>query len=252
MMRPVSTRPELKLAGQSAIVTGGTRGIGAAISRALLEAEVRVAAIYGRDDAAAQAWAKQLGNPSGQLSLHRLDISDYAAVERFFSGFSEPLHILVNCAAIRHDALFGLMDKDAWSRVIDVDLSGAFNVCRFAVRAMLGERYGRIVNLTSPSARISLAGQSNYAAAKAGVVAMTRTIALEMAGRGITANCVCPGLVQTDLIRDLPEDRLEALRASVPMKRFGTPDEIAAAVMFLVSPAASYVTGAMLDVTGGI
>jgi 3-oxoacyl-[acyl-carrier protein] reductase len=243
---------QFKLSGQSAIVTGGTRGIGAAISRALIEAGVRVAAVYARDDAAAQSWAAKLGAPEGQLSLHRLDISDYSAVELLFSSLVEPLHIVVNCAAIRRDSLLGLMDKNAWDEVIDVNLSGAFNVCKFAVRAMLENRYGRIVNITSPSARTSLAGQSNYAAAKAGVVAMTRTLALEVARRGITVNCVCPGLTQTDFIRDLPDERVQALRESVPMKRFATPDEIAAAVMFLVTPAASYVTASTLDVTGGI
>lgn len=242
----------MKLSGQFAIVAGGTRGIGSAISRALLDADVQVAAIYARDDVSAQNWAAQVDAPAGRLSLHRLDVSDHELVERFFSELAKPPHILVNCAAIRRDSLLGLMDKANWDDVISVDLSGAFNLCKFALRAMLDHRYGRIVNLTSPSARCCLAGQSNYAAAKAGVVAMTRTLALEVAGRNITANCVCPGLVQTDLIRDVPERQLNALRESVPMKRFGTPEEIAAAVIFLASPEASYITGAVLDVTGGV
>lgn len=239
----------MTLSGQTAMVTGGTRGIGAAVSEALLAAGVRVRAIYARNDEAALAWSAAF--PPERLSIHKVDIADHAAVEQLFASLGRELHILINCAAIRDDSLLGLMSETAWRSVIDVDLTGAFNVCKFAVRAMVGARYGRIVNITSPSARLPLPGQSNYGAAKAGVIAMTRTLAAEVARRGITANCVCPGLVKTDLIGDLTEAQMANLLSVVPMKRMGTPEEIAAAVMFLVSPAASYVTGAVLDVTGG-
>jgi len=240
------------LSGQTAIVTGGTRGIGAAISRALLADGARVLAVYARDDGAARAFAASCGDAAARLSLHRADVSDGGAVQQLFGQLTDGLQIVVNNAGVRQDALVGMMPEEGWSRVLAVNLTGAFLVCKQAVRAMMPARYGRIVNIVSPSGRDGLAGQGNYAAAKAGVVALSRSLALEVATRGITVNCVMSGLVLTDLIRELPEEKLASLKAGIPLQRFGQPDEIAAAVRFLASREASYITGTVLEVTGGL
>jgi 3-oxoacyl-[acyl-carrier protein] reductase len=240
------------LFGQRAIVTGGTRGIGAAISRALLAAGARVHATYVGDEQAARALAAACAEHGERLSLHRFDVARAEEVEAFFASLDGSLEILVNNAAVRRDSLLGMMSGEDWDRVLAVDLGGVFHTCKLAVRRMLGARYGRIVNVGSPSGLSGLAGQANYAAAKAGVLALTRTLALETATRGITVNCVTPGLVLTGLTAELAPERLAALEAGVPMKRFGAPEEIAAAVLFLVSRDASYVTGANLMVTGGL
>lgn len=240
------------LGGQRALVTGGTRGIGAAISRALLAAGAEVHASHVADDEAAGAFAASCGELRARLTIHRFDLADAEAIARCFAALPGPLQILVNNAAVRSDALLGMMPSAEWERVLAVDLTAAFHTCKLAVRMMMTARYGRIVNLCSPSGLLGLAGQANYAAAKAGLLALSRSLARETATRGITVNCVTPGLVLTDLIRGLPPARLEALKAEVPMKRFGEPEEIAAAVLFLCSREASYVTGANLSVAGGL
>lgn len=242
------------LSGQTAIVTGGTRGIGAAISIALLRAGARVLATFNTGQEAADAFSQRCDSEGlgERLSLHAFDVADAEAVARFYGEIEGGLEILVNNGGIRQDALLGLMSREAWERVMAVNLTGTFNMCKLGVRAMMAARYGRIVNITSPSGRFGFAGQSNYAASKAGVVALTRSLAREVAPRGITVNCVSPGFVLTDLIRDLPEQKLATLRAEVPMKRFGEPEEVASAVLFLVSGDATYITGAVLPVTGGI
>jgi 3-oxoacyl-[acyl-carrier protein] reductase len=246
-------RVRFDLHGQVAVVTGGTRGIGAAITRALLGSGARVHATYVANEDAALALRSALpGSEAERLGLHRFDVADADAVQAFFAGLDGPLHILVNNAGIRRDGLLGLMSRESWERVLAVNLEGAFHTCKAAVRIMMTARYGRIVNIASPSGILGLAGQANYAAAKAGLVALTRSLALEVAKRGITANCVTPGYVETDLLSGLPENRLEAMRAEVPAGRFGRPEEIAAAVLFLASPEASYITGSNLMVSGGI
>jgi 3-oxoacyl-[acyl-carrier protein] reductase len=252
----VEAMKAIDLTDQTAVVTGGTRGIGAAISRAMLAAGARVLATYHTGTEQAQRFAARCEQELGaadRLSLHSFDVADSEAVARFFGELSSGgLEILVNNSGTRQDALLGLMSQQAWERVLAVNLTGAFNMCKLAVRAMMPARYGRIVSITSPSGRLGFAGQSNYAAAKSGLVALTRSLAREVARRGITVNCVCPGFVLTDLIKDLPQEKLDAFKADVPMGRFGEPDEVAAAVLFLASRQASYITGAVLDVTGGI
>jgi 3-oxoacyl-[acyl-carrier protein] reductase len=240
------------LTGQIAIVTGGTRGIGAAISRSLLEAGARVIATYLKNEDEARGFSQACEPFAERLLLRSFDVADPEAVQHFFADVQGPLHILVNNAGVRRDALVGMMSRESWDRVIAVNLSGAFFMCKHAVRAMLGQRYGRIVNIISPSGSRGVPGQANYAAAKAGLVGLTRCLAQEVAMKGITVNCVCPGFVLTDMLRDLPEEKLAALRAEVPLKRFGLPEEIAAAVLFLVSQEATYITGATLPVTGGV
>jgi 3-oxoacyl-[acyl-carrier protein] reductase len=249
---PTPGAARFDLSGQVAVVTGGTRGIGAAITRALLASGARVLATYVANQQAAEELRDSLDPEQVErLGLHRFDVADPEAVRAFFAGL-DTLHIMVNNAAIRRDGPLGLMSLESWQRVLAVNLEGAFHTCKAAVRAMMAHRYGRIINIASPSGLWGLAGQANYAAAKAGLIALTRSLALEVASRGITANCVTPGYVETELLAGLPEKRLAEMRAEVPMARFGRPEEIAAAVLFLASAEASYITGANLMVSGGI
>ncbi len=238
--------------GQSVIVTGGTRGIGRAVSEAFLASGAAVTALYAGNDEAANAFADEAGE---RLAVAKCDVSDIDVVEAFFKEFREKhdtLHVLVNSAGIRRDSVLAMMSGEDWQRVLDVNLTGAYNMCKFAVQMMMGERYGRIINITSPCGRFGFEGQANYAASKAGLVAMTRSLSKETAKRKITANCVSPGFVSTELIADLPEELAAEYRKMVPLKRFAEPSEIAHSVLFLATDAASYITGATLDVTGGL
>ncbi len=244
---------KLDLKGYNAIVTGGTRGIGLAISEALLENGVSVTAIYASNDTAAQAMAEKWKDH--QLALQKLDISNYHEVEAFFEKFDkehDSLELLVNNAGIRRDSVLGMMPKNDWDKVIDINLTGTFNMSKFALMKMLQNKFGRIITITSPSGALGFAGQANYAASKAGQVALSKSLAKEAARRSITVNCVSPGFIDTDLIADLPEEMLKAYKKQVPLGRFGKPAEIAAAVLFLASREAAYITGSVLEVTGGI
>jgi len=239
--------------GQTALVTGGTRSIGRAISEALLRAGAKVIATYVGNDEAAQAFRAEIGGD--RLELAKFDVADYAAVEAFFQGYAEKhgkLDILVNNSGIRRDSVLAMMNRDDWDRVLDINLGGVFNMCRFAVREMMTARYGRIVNITSPSGKFGFEGQCNYAASKAGMVALSRSLCKEVAKRGITVNCVSPGFIETDLIADLPPELVKEYKAGVPVKRFGKPEEVAYAVLSLCAKEASYITGATLEVTGGL
>lgn len=242
-------------AGQTAIVTGGTRGIGRAISRAFLAAGARVVATYVGNDEAAQSLREEAPDGADRLELAKFDIGDYAAVEGFFRDFDRThssLEILVNCAGIRRDAVVGMMPYEDWRRVLEVNLTGTYAMSKLAVHRMMQQRYGRVVSITSPSGRLGFEGQANYAASKAGQVAFTKSLSKEVAKRGITVNCVSPGFIETEFIGDLTPDQAKAYRRSVPLRRFGRPEEVASAVLFLACRAAAYVTGATLDVTGGL
>jgi len=241
------------LNGYKVIVTGGTRGIGKAVTGAFLEMGAAVTAVYASNDAAAEALLDEWkGRP---LTVEKLDIADYAAVEAFFDAYdkrNDSLEVLVNNAGIRRDSVLGMMPKDDWDKVIDVNLSGTFNMSKFALMKMLQNKFGRIITITSPSGKLGFAGQANYAASKAGQVALAKSLAKEAARRNITSNCVSPGFIDTELIADLPEEMVKAYRKQVPVGRFGKTEEVAAAVLFLASREASYVTGTVLEVTGGL
>jgi 3-oxoacyl-[acyl-carrier protein] reductase len=242
-------------AGQTAIVTGGTRGIGRSITESFLKSGARVVATYTSNDAAAEQLKRDNSEFADRVDVRKCDASVYAQVEEFYSYVDkqyESFEILVNNAGIRKDAVLAMMREMEWHDVINVNLSGVFYMCKFGVMSLMRKRYGRIINITSPSGKFGFEGQSNYAAAKAGVVALTKSLSKETARRGITVNCVSPGFIETDLIQDLPEDLRKSYVAQVPLRRFGKPEEVAACVLFLASREASYVTGSTLEVTGGL
>lgn len=247
--------PEPSFTDQVVVVTGGTRGIGAAISAAFLQNGACVHATYSGNVEAAETFARAHTGMPGSLTLHKFDVGDYTAAEAFFSSLDKTagrIDILVNNAGIRRDAVVGMMPAEDWAAVIRVNLTGTYTMSKLAVMRMSRQRYGRIISITSPSGETGFEGQGNYAASKAGQVAFSRSLSKEVAKRKITVNCVSPGFIDTDLIADLPPEQTAAYKKSVPMKRFGTPAEVAQAVLFLASEKAAYITGETLHVTGGL
>lgn len=241
--------------GQTAIVTGGTRGIGAAVSAAFLQAGAQVLATYAGNQSAAEQFAQSQGKLADKLRLHRFDVADYEQVNSFFESFDkqhEQLDIMVNCAGIRQDAVVAMMPPQAWRQVLQVNLDGAFNMAKLASLRMLQKRYGRIIFVTSPVGRLGFAGQANYAASKAGLLAMCKSMSKELARRKITVNCVSPGFIDTDFIADLSAEQLKAYKDMVPMRRFGQPAEVADAVLYLASAQAAYASGIELELSGGL
>jgi len=238
--------------GKIVIVTGGTSGIGGAVTTAFLDAGAEVTAIYGGNDKKADTFKSTAGD---KCEVVKLDVSDYSAVESFFKTFAEnhdKLDIVVNSAGIRRDGIVGMMKEEDWNAVIDVNLTGTFNICKFAVLEMMKKRYGRIINITSPAGKYGFEGQANYSASKSAQVAFTKSLSKEIAKRKITVNAVSPGFIDTDFISDLSDEVRKAYEKSVPLKRFGKPQEVSPAVLFLASDEASYITGSVLEVTGGL
>lgn len=242
--------------GRSVIVTGGTRGIGKAVAEAFLAAGAEVTSLYGGNDKAARAMVESLPDDQrARFTIAKVDVADYAACEAFMGAWEskhEALDILVNNAGIRRDGVVGMMSADDWNAVIDVNLTGTFNLSKLAVRNMMRKRYGRIINMTSPIGVFAFAGQANYAASKAGQVALTKSLAKEVASRKITVNCVSPGFIDTDFIADLPDEQRAAYQKQVPMRRFGTAAEVADCVLYLSGEKAAYISGAVLEITGGL
>ncbi|MBN2713634.1 MAG: 3-oxoacyl-ACP reductase FabG [Planctomycetes bacterium] len=240
---------------QTVIVTGGTRGIGRAVSESFLKAGAKVVATYGGNTEAAEKFVAEQGEAKDRSFIEKFDVADYGSVETFFKTFGEKygtLQILVNNAGIRRDSVLAMMKQEDWQRVIDTNLGGVFNMCKFGVQEMMTERYGRIINITSPSGKFGFEGQCNYASSKAGMVALTKSLSKEVAKRKITVNCVSPGYIDTELLSDLPEDLVKEYKKSVPVKRFGTPEEVAHAILFLAAKESAYITGATIEVTGGL
>jgi len=245
--------------GRRTVISGATRGIGKAIAKAFLEAGATVIGVYGSNRKAAdsfiQEWEENALFKENRLFLHQCDISDDSSVFKLFNGIEQQfdtIDILVNNAGIRRDAVLAMMQSDDWNRVIDVNLTGTFNMSKQAVLLMMKQKYGRIIHITSPMAHMGFAGQTNYAASKAGQIGMMRSLSKETAKRKITVNCVSPGFIDTDLLEGLTADQLTQYKKLVPMKRFGKPDEVAAAVLFLAGEQASYISGTVLEVTGGL
>jgi 3-oxoacyl-[acyl-carrier protein] reductase len=235
-----------------ALVTGGSRGLGAAIARGLAEDGWPVGVNYRSDQAGADRVVSEIEAAGGQAVAVAGDVTDPDAPDRIWdaleSRFEVPVLVLVNNAGIARDDLVASLGEEEWAQVLDTDLTAAFRLIRRALRGMLRARAGRIVNIASVAGLRANPGQSNYSAAKAGLIALTRTAAVEVARRGITINAVAPGLIQTEMTADLSEDVV----GFIPAKRMGTPEEVAACVRFLASDQASYVTGAVLTVDGGL
>ena len=240
--------------GQNVIVTGGTRGIGRGIAEAFLKEGANVLVTYGGNKQAADNFVEENAEYAGNISVASFDVADYPQVENFFDNNMpfDKIDVLVNNAGIRKDNIVGMLPIEDWQQVLDVNLTGTFNMCKHSVMKMSRARYGRIVNITSPCSHFGFAGQSNYAASKAGQIGLTRSLSKEVAKRGITVNCVSPGFIGTELIADLPEELAKSYKAQVPMKRFGKTEEVAECVLFLAGKGASYVTGTVLEVTGGL
>ena len=244
-----------KFESQHVIVTGGTRGIGAGITESFLKAGATVIATYTGNDQAAQAFKEKHCLYGDKLVLKKFNVANTTEVESFFAEYEKSfpsLEILVNNAGIRRDNIVASMTENEWDSVIDTNLKGTYNMTRFAVLAMMKNRYGRIVNMSSVGGKLGLPGQANYAASKAGQIAMSLSISKEVAKRNITINNVCPGFIETELLKDLPEEQVKDYKSQVPMKRFGKVEEVAHAVLFFSSKEASYITGATLDIAGGL
>lgn len=241
----------LDLGGQVAVVTGGSRGIGRAVVEELAGAGARIA-IVARHADGARAAAEALGQGTVGLGA---DVSDAAQVDAAFSEIEEslgPIDILVNNAGLTRDGLLARMSEDDWSSVIDTNLKGAFHTMKRVSRRMMKRRKGRIINITSIVGLIGNRGQANYAASKAGLLGLTKSIARELASRNVLVNAVAPGFIETDMTRDLTEAQREALAGQIPLGRLGTGADVARTVLFLSSDLSGYITGQVLVVDGGM
>jgi len=240
---------------QHVIVTGGTRGIGAGITEAFLKSGATVIATYSGNDEAALNFKERLSLYGEKLVLKKFNVANTNEVENFFKDYEtlfSSLEVVVNNAGIRRDNIMAGMSENEWDSVLDTNLKGTYNMTKFAVLQMMKNRYGRIINMSSIGGKLGLPGQANYAASKAGQIALSLSVSKEVAKRNITINNVCPGFIETELIADLPEDQIKEYKSQVPMKRFGKVEEVAHAVLFFASKEASYITGATLDIAGGL
>jgi 3-oxoacyl-[acyl-carrier protein] reductase len=242
-----------QFSGQVALVTGASRGIGRAIAMELAARGVKVIGT-ATSESGAQAIGEALAAHPGSRGI-ALNVNDAAGVEAAIDAIVKEhgaLHVVVNNAGITRDTLSMRMKDDDWDAVIDTNLKAVFRVSRAAIKPMMKQRYGRIVNITSVVGASGNPGQANYAAAKAGVAGMTRSLARELGSRGITVNCVAPGFIETDMTKALSEAQTTALKAQIPLGRLGQASDIAHAVAFLASPQAGYITGTEMHVNGGM
>ncbi len=243
--------PTIDLTGRVALVTGSTRGIGLAIARALHAAGSKVA-IHGRDLSRANTIAAELGQGACGVAC---DVADAAQVERAVTEAEAalgPITVLVNNAGITRDNLLVRMSDAEWNDVLGANLTGAFHTMRVVAKGMMKRKAGRIINLTSVVGLFGNKGQANYAASKAGLIGLTKSVAKEYASRNVLVNCVAPGYIQTEMTAALPPEASAALLSAIPLGRFGHPEEIAGVVLFLASDLARYITGHVLVVDGGM
>ncbi|MDQ3388627.1 MAG: 3-oxoacyl-ACP reductase FabG [Gemmatimonadota bacterium] len=242
----------MELRGQVAVVTGGSRGIGFAIARELAEAGARVA-VVARDGARAESAATEL--PGEGHRGYPCDVAVSEAVGTLVKRVEEEMgavDVLVNNAGVTRDNLLMRLKDEDWDAVLDTNLRGAFNTIRAASRGMMKRRSGRIVNVSSVVGITGNKGQANYAASKAGLIGLTKSVAKELASRGVLVNAVAPGYIETDMTSELPESARAALRSQIALERLGTPEDIAPVVRFLAGPGARYITGQVLVVDGGM
>lgn len=234
---------------KTAVVTGGTRGIGLAITQQLKAAGYQVAALYAGNEAAAEAVRKDLG-----VLCLKADVGDFEAVGAAFAQIEKdlgPIDILVNNAGITRDAMLHKLTPGQWTEVIRADLDSVFNTSRHVIEGMRERNFGRIINISSINGQKGQMGQTNYSAAKAGVIGFTKALAQETARKGITVNVIAPGYIDTDMVAAVPEKALEGIIASIPVGRLGKADEIAGAVLYLASDGAGFITGSTLTINGG-
>lgn len=232
-----------------AIVTGGTRGIGEEISKALIKDGYKVCAFFASNEVAAQ----EFKDATGAMAL-KVNVADYGAVDRAIKKVEKELGgiaVLVNNAGITRDGTLHKMPVDNWHEVIETNLTSCFHLCHAVITGMRDRQYGRIINISSINGQKGQFGQTNYAAAKAGMIGFTKALALESAIKGITVNAICPGYIETDMTASIPSEVLDTIVRQIPVGRMGRTSEIAAAVSYLVSDAGAFVTGSTLSVNGG-
>jgi 3-oxoacyl-(acyl-carrier-protein) reductase len=245
----------MKLQGRTALVTGGSRGIGRAVALALAEEGADVAVNYLANEVAARDVAEHILKMGRRAILAQADVGDYPDVFRMSQEILREfghLDILVNNAGINSDKTFVKMDHASWRKVLAINLDGVFNCTKVFIDQMIKQAYGRVVNMTSVIGQIGNFGQANYAASKAGVAAMTKSLAKEFAGRGVTVNAIAPGFIETEMVQGIPERVRNKLLEQIPLKRFGTAEEIGRAVIYLCSADGDYITGAELSINGGL
>lgn len=245
----------MSLEGKIALVTGASRGIGRAIATELAVRGAFVIVNYNGSEAAADETVKLIAAAGGRAEARQCNVADYRACEQLISEVLEQykrIDILVNNAGINRDNLLMKMSEEEFDAVLDTNLKGTFHTMRFVSRQMLKQRSGRIINLASVVGITGNAGQTNYAASKAGVIGMTKTAARELAGRGITVNAIAPGFIETDMTDKLSDKVKEQMRAQIPLGRFGKPEYVAKTAAFLASEDAAYITGQVLNVDGGM
>ncbi len=245
----------MKLENQVAIVTGAGRGIGHAIALRLAREGARVASVSRTAENAKKTADEINALRADTAKAYALDVADHAATQKIAAQILQDfgrVDVLVNNAGVTRDALSMRMSVEDWDIVINTNLKGAFNFCQAVMRSMIKQRSGRIINISSVSGLMGNAGQANYAASKAGLIGLTKTLARELASRGITVNAVAPGFIVTDMTSALSEEVKQSIMAKIPLAKLGQPDDIAAAVAFLASSEANYITGQVLTVDGGM
>ena len=245
----------MRLKGKVALVTGGGRGIGRAISLALAQEGARVCVNYFHSEDLAEEVVKRIKEKGGEAISYQADVSEWEEVNGMVEEVKKRLgriDILVNNAGLNIDRYLMIMNEEEWDRVIDVNLKGTFNCSKVVSRVMIGQRSGNIVNISSVSAISGTAGQTNYSAAKGGVISFTKSLARELAPFGIRVNALAPGLIDTEMIKKMPKEILDQVLKITPLKRMGTPEEVAKVVTFLVSEEAGYITGQVIRVDGGL
>jgi 3-oxoacyl-(acyl-carrier-protein) reductase len=245
----------MKLTGKTALVTGGSRGIGRAIALAMAEEGADVAVNYVSSEGAARDVVENVRKMGRRAMLAQADVGDYPDTFRMAQEVLREfghLDILVNNAGINSDKTFTKMDHASWRKVLGINLDGVFNCTKVFVDQMIKQNYGRVVNITSVIGQIGNFGQANYAASKAGVAAFTKSLAKELASKGITVNAVAPGFIETEMVGAIPEKVRNKLLESIPLKRFGTAEEVARSVVYICSTDGDYITGAEVSINGGL